>query len=384
MSRQNITGISSSYFLYPAALGLAGGLLLPIVAGFTALSVTCALLLSAAALASGWRLTHLSRSRDNAPAMPQPTSGLREICLCSFPLWARQIDTTRRAGDEAALNLTQIFAVAVDDIQSALSASRSAVEEISGKDGGVLAAINSSEAALLGVVEIFKTVQLGKKGLLADVKQFASDLREMVGDVQHIALQVRMLSFNAAIEAAHAGERGAGFAVVAKEMRHLSDSSADTSAGMAKRIEKIEAIDATLSNIFQEEQKTTDTDALAISRADATVREVIEHFKRLTINLSRSVQIMEKESDNIHGKISGAMVELQFQDRVSQILTHVVSNMNSLRDEVETNAEGDFDIEAWLRGMTQDFTTQEEFDIFHGTNRSDAGSNPKIHDTTFF
>ena len=76
-----------------------------------------------------------------------------------------------------------------------------------------------------------------------------------------------------------------------------------------------------------------------------------------------------------------APIGLQFQDRVSQILTHVVSNMNSLRDEVETNADGDFDIEAWLRGMTRDFTTQEEFETFHGTNISNA--NPKIHDTTF-
>ena len=263
MSRQKGTGNKFAYFLYPAALGLAGGLLLPIIAGFTALSVTCALLLSAAALAAGWRLSHLAHSQDNAPAMPQPTAGLRDICLRSFPLWARQIDTTRRAGDEAALNLTQIFAVAVDDIQSALSASRSAVEEISGKDGGVLAAINSSEAALLGVVEIFKAVQLGKKGLLADVKQLPAS-QEMVGDVQHIALQVRMLSFNAAIEAAHAG-RGAGLPSWPEKCVncpiHRRNERRD-----GEEDRKIKRLTRHCQNIFQAEQKSTDADALAISR----------------------------------------------------------------------------------------------------------------------
>ena len=89
---------------------------------------------------------------------------------------------------------------------------------------------------------------------------------------------------------------------------------------------------------------------------------------------------MEKASDEIHGKISASMVELQFQDRVSQILTHVVSNMNSLRDEVEGKADGEFDIDAWLREMAQDFSTQEEFDNLRGAQ---AG-NPKISDTTFF
>ncbi|OFZ67705.1 MAG: hypothetical protein A2V79_01875 [Betaproteobacteria bacterium RBG_16_56_24] len=380
MSLQNGTATRFSYFSYPAGLGLAGSLLLLFFSGLTALSLTCALTFFSVALASGWRLSRLAHSRDNSPAIPHRTTGLRDICLCTFPLWARQIDTTRRAGNEATLKLTQIFAVAVDDIQSALSASHNAVAEISGKDGGILAAINSSEEALLGVVEILKTVQHSKKELMADVTNFASDLREMVNDVQHIALQVRMLSFNAAIEAAHAGEHGAGFAVVAREMRQLSDSSAETSAGMAKRIEKIEAIDASLSNIFQEENKSFDTDALFITKADTIVRDVMEHFKRLTVNLSRSVKIMEKASDEIHGKISASMVELQFQDRVSQILTHVVSNMNSLRDEVEGKADGEFDIDAWLREMAQDFSTQEEFDNLRGAQ---AG-NPKISDTTFF
>ena len=276
MSRQKGTGNKFAYFLYPAALGLAGGLLLPIIAGFTALSVTCALLLSAAALAAGWRLSHLAHSQDNAPAMPQPTAGLRDICLRSFPLWARQIDTTRRAGDEAALNLTQIFAVAVDDIQSALSASRSAVEEISGKDGGVLAAINSSEAALLGVVEIFKAVQLGKKGLLADVKQLPAS-QEMVGDVQHIALQVRMLSFNAAIEAAHAG------AVRVCRRGQRNASTVRFIGGNERRDgeedRKIKAIDATLSKYISSRTKINRRGCSCYFKADATVREVIEHFK---------------------------------------------------------------------------------------------------------
>jgi methyl-accepting chemotaxis protein len=380
MSRQNDTGINYSYFSYPAGLGLAGSLLLLIFAGITAWSLTCALLLSTVGLASGWHLSRLAHSREDAPEISRRSYGLRDLCLHMFPIWTRQIDTSRRAGNAATLNLTKIFAMAVDDIQSALSASRSAVAEISDKDGGVLAAINSSEAALFGVVEILKTVQLGKKELHSDVKKFASDLREMVGDVQHIALQVRILSFNAAIEAAHAGKSGAGFAVVAREMRQLSDSSAETSAGMSKRIEKIEAIDATLTDIFQEEQKSTDTDALAIARADTTVREVIEHFKRLTVNLSHSVQIMEKESDEIHGKISSAMVELQFQDRVNQILMHVIDNMNSLLGDVEAKADGDFDIDALLKDMAKDFTTQEEFDNLHGAE----ASNQKIHDTTFF
>ena len=202
MNWEEVLGHGAPYFWYPVTLGLVGSLLLLTVAGITVWSLFGAFILVAAALASGLRLLSLIISKNDTPVIAQNTSRLREMCLRTFPLWSGQIDTSRRNGDKAALKLTQIFSMAVDDIQSALAASRSAVAEISGKDGGVLAAINSSEAALLGVVEILKTVQHGKKELHTDVKKFASDLREMVGDVQHIALQVRILSFNAAIEAA--------------------------------------------------------------------------------------------------------------------------------------------------------------------------------------
>lgn len=377
MRQQNKPGHATLYFWYPAALGLGGALLLVLLAGFTALSMACATLLLTIALATGRHLSRLSASARTAP--PQDTR-LRELCLRLFPLWARQIDSSRNTGDEAALNLTRIFDVAVTDLETALSASRSAVVEISGKDGGILAAINSSETELHHVVEILKTLQHSKSTILADVTRFANDLREMAGDVQHIALQVRMLSFNAAIEAAHAGKAGAGFTVVASEMRQLADLSAKMSAGMVKRIEKIESIDATLGTIFHEESGSTDADALSIIQAEATIHDVVQRFKQLTASLSRSVEIMEQESRLVHKKIFDALEALQYQDRVSQILSHVAGNLGDLRRAIEEYDNADLDAETWMREMAQSFSTAEEFENLSGT----PGSKPAVRDTTFF
>ena len=254
------------------------------------------------------------------------------------------------------------------------------IVKISGSDGGVLAAINASETDLHGVMEILKTMQDSKRAILGDVTYFVRDLKEMVGDVQHIALQVRMLSFNAAIEAAHAGKAGAGFTVVASEMRQLADLSAQTGAKMVKNIEKISVIDATLTDIFRADDRSTDADALAIIKADATIGDVVARFKQLTVSLSHAVQVMESESSLIRGKISDAMVELQFQDRASQILAHIVDNLNALNATVEGNNHENLDAEIWLREMSQKFSTQEEFDNLLGK----SGSNPKTRDMTFF
>ena len=382
-NRQNEPGHAAPYFWYPVALGFAGGLLLVLVAGFTLLSLACAILLLFSALLSG---RHLLRLQASVHAPPQPVSDLRNLCLRLFPLWVRQISTSRHSGDEAALNLTRIFNVAVTDLETALSASRSAVAEISGKDGGILAAVNSSEVELHHVVEILKTIQHSKNAILADVTNFISDLKEMVAEVQHIALQVRILSFNAATEAAHAGESGAGFAVIAGEMRQLADSSAKTSGGMVKRIEKIAAIDATLTTIFQQGKNSTDADELAIIKADATIREVMQRFKQLTANLSRSVEIMERESNSIHKKIFDALEALQFQDRVSQILAHVADNLNDLHRTIEEYDNADLNAETWLHEMAQKFSTAEEFENIQDTSGPPAGMTrkPTVNNTTFF
>ena len=381
MSQQNERTQLFPYFWYPVVLGFAGGLLLVLVAGLTVWSVAGAIFLCTAALFAG---RHLVRLQAHFVVAPQPVSGLRDLCLRALPLWARQIDSSRRTGDEAALNLVRIFDVAVSELETALSASRSAVAEISGKDGGILAAINASEADLHHVVEILKTVQRSKSDILADVTRFTIDLKEMVKEVQHIALQVRMLSFNAAIEAAHAGKAGIGFTVVAAEMRQLADSSAKMSAGMAKRIEKIEAIDATLTNIFQD-RKSADADELFVIKADTAIRDVMARFKQLTASLSHAVEIMEKEGDLVHKKIFDALEALQYQDRVSQILEHVVSGLNDLCRLAEEHANIDLDAAAWMHEMAREFSTAEEFDNLRSTPDHGALERKReVHDITFF
>ena len=155
---------NSAYFWYPAAVGFAGALLLVVIAGFTLLSLSCAILLVAAAFASGLRLSRLQEKtyHRHVGTDSDGDARLRDACLRSFPLWARQIDTTRHSGDEAVHRLAKIFSTTVNKLKTALSASRSAVAEISGEGGGVLAAINRSEADLRAVTETLKTLQSSK------------------------------------------------------------------------------------------------------------------------------------------------------------------------------------------------------------------------------
>lgn len=63
---------------------------------------------------------------------------------------------------------------------------------------------------------------------IQEVEKLSDDINSVLDFIKQVADQTNMLGLNAAIEAARAGQAGAGFSVVATEIRKLSDQSKDT------------------------------------------------------------------------------------------------------------------------------------------------------------
>jgi len=70
-----------------------------------------------------------------------------------------------------------------------------------------------------------------------DISQASINIRKIIKRIDNIAFQTNLLSLNAAVEAARAGEAGAGFSVVADEVRNLAMRSADAAKNTAEIIE---------------------------------------------------------------------------------------------------------------------------------------------------
>lgn len=80
---------------------------------------------------------------------------------------------------------------------------------------------------------------------IAELGQQVEEIKNALRDVQSISMQIKILSLNASIEAARAGQAGKGFAVVATEVGRLSQSTDNS-------VSNIEASVVSISNLLQQ------------------------------------------------------------------------------------------------------------------------------------
>ena len=135
----------------------------------------------------------------------------------------KNVDDLNIASTDAASRLEET-AAAIDEITGNIKSSTENINSIS------VYANELSNSANVGENLASKTVVS-----MEEINNQVNAVNEAISIIDKIAFQTNILSLNAAVEAATAGEAGRGFAVVAQEVRNLASRSADA----AKEIKKI-------------------------------------------------------------------------------------------------------------------------------------------------
>jgi methyl-accepting chemotaxis protein len=117
---------------------------------------------------------------------------------------------------------------------------------------------------------------------------------------------------------------------------------------------------------------------------------VLDGLRDVTNGLAGSADILRSESAGIKGEVAEALVQLQFQDRVSQMLGHVRSSIDGLGGHIARSGERfaadhvlqPIDAASLLNDMESTYAMAEERTNHSGTGNAPAAANNE--EITFF
>ncbi len=330
----------------------------------------------------------LTQRQANDAAIGAKASGaqLNEVLLGAMPIWAKQVESSRQQTETAIVELTSRFTGISERLQETVQASQLAAGELDGQNAdGALKVLAQSDIELSQVIDSLKATQASRDETLTQVRSltaYTGELRTMAADVAAIAAQTNLLALNAAIEAARAGEAGRGFAVVADAVRSLSSKSSETGQQMSA---KVDIINNAITQLVQAASSGADQDSHSVAESEQSIQHVLQRFQSITGRLAESADLLKQESYGIRDEMTEVLVSLQFQDRVSQILTHVRDNIDSLHTHLQQSSQSPDEAVAinareWLARMESTYATDEQ----RRTHRGESAAQQNSQEITFF
>ncbi|HAR64028.1 MAG: hypothetical protein DKM50_00440 [Candidatus Margulisiibacteriota bacterium] len=171
---------------------------------------------------------------------------------------------------------------------------------------------------------------------IAKIKVSSDDTAKIVKTIDEIAFQTNLLSLNAAVEAARAGDSGKGFAVVADEVRSLAQRSAIAAKSTT------ELIDGAKANAEQ--------GVVVTNEASAIMHDIASSIEKITILIS-SIALASVEQANGVDQVNKAVSQMNLVTQASaslseesssssEKLANQANNLNSLVRELNNIVNG--------------------------------------------
>jgi methyl-accepting chemotaxis protein len=145
---------------------------------------------------------------------------------------------------------------------------------------------------------------------MEEIRRSSSEISKILSAINELAFQSNLLAVNASIEAAHAGDSGRSFAVVASEIRHLAQRSTES----AREIERL--IAASLERV--------DKGAELVNRSGEAITQIIDSVTNVSRIVNEIATASNQQSQGVE-HVSSAMNKVDSVVHANSSKTHELS-----------------------------------------------------------
>lgn len=260
---------------------------------------------------------------------------------------ASAIESARMLGElQNIRNQVEAIAAASEEMVASVHEIKDTSSEISSKaEASHEATVSGAKAVqdTRAVIEDISAVISNTVDGIERLNRFTRDIATMADTIKSIAAQTNMLSLNAAIEAARAGDVGKGFAVVAGEVRALSAQTTETTHG-------IDALVGNLQNEMKEITSSMERSRIAVSNGQTAVEKAWEGMENIKSHTSEMNQNVRQISEVLKQQATASQ---EVADGIMTISSRASTNVAAIEHVVDCIGAIENGMDKWVESLAQ-------------------------------